>query len=125
MSRLTDTQKILDYWRREAIRLADHVNQDYDRHEIELKEQRAELTNLHYKIRNELTTLLDDILTLEPQLKHHRTIDQWGQEGWDFERVHRAAEHLRNIDAAESVGYTDHSPDNVTYLHIVHTDPAA
>lgn len=48
-----------------------------------------------------LVGLLDDILVIEPQLKHLLTGGVW-----DFERVHRAAEHLRGEDALESVGYT-------------------
>lgn len=70
-----------------------------------------------------LETLLSDILTLEPHLKHYRTeptvTSPWGSNAdWDYDRVHRAAEHLRSIDALESVGYTDAAPlpDNVTPL---------
>lgn len=48
-----------------------------------------------------LVGLLDDILVIEPQLKHLLTGGVW-----DIERVHRAAEHLRGEDALESVGYT-------------------
>src|SRR3954462_14683963 len=59
---------------------------------------------------NRLATFLDDILTIEPQLKHLLTFGTW-----DFERVHRAAEALRDEDALASVGYTDQCvevPDN-------------
>lgn len=48
-----------------------------------------------------LVQFIEDIFTIEPQLKHLLTHGVW-----DFERVHRAAEHLRGEDALDSVGYT-------------------
>lgn len=53
--------------------------------------------------REQYKQLLDDILELEPHLKHYRTDGKW-----DHDRIHRAAEHLRGVAALESVGYTDH-----------------
>lgn len=65
-----------------------------------------------------LSNLLDDILVIEPQLKHLLTFGVW-----DFERIHRAAEVLRGEDALESVGYTTSTafPENVTPIRP--TDP--
>lgn len=61
-----------------------------------------------------LVQFIDDLYVIEPQLQHTKT-----NGAWDFERVHRAAEALRNEDALASVGYTDQCvewPDNVTPL---------
>lgn len=63
---------------------------------------------------------LDNLLLLEPHLKHYQTDGKW-----DTERIHRAANHLRGEQALESVGYTHHEPDfsNVTFVEFGAPNP--
>lgn len=74
---------------------------------VEPAEVRIERTVKGYE------TLLDDILLLEPHLKHYQTDGRW-----DRERIHRAAEHVRGEEALESLGFTPLQPDlgNVAFI---------